>query len=108
MGIEDDRGTARGAVLDNTLVELSFGDMLEELVDGQLERRPRRRRLLDPAENLVLCVSVNDHLTVFSADRLVECELDAAQAVIVDTNPAQQMRGELLVRIVTQAFFAEP
>ena len=90
---------AGGAVLDDAGVQLALGDVLQVLVDRQLDASTpvvggRSTRL-----NAWRRASVWTRIVPgLAADLRVVGRLEAAQAVVVDADVAEQVRGQLLVR----------
>ena len=70
-------------------VQFALGDVLEILVDRQLEARAggrHVRRPLEAAEGMTPGVRVNLDFAVLAADLFLVGELDAREAVVVETN----------------------
>ena len=87
--------------------ELAFGDVLEVLVDGQLDARTGGRRTLEAAEGVAAGVGVHRDRAGLAANLRVVGVLEAAQPLVVDADPAEQVRGQLLVRVETLALLDE-
>ena len=106
-GIHDDGRAADGAVVKDTGMQLPLGDVLQELVDGQFDGRSGGWRTLESVEGMAPRVGLHEHLAVFAADLRVVRGLEAIQALAVDADESEHVRGELLVRILAMAFLDE-
>ena len=107
--IHDDGGAAGGAVLFDAGAQLALGDELEVLIDGQLEGRAGGGRALDLAEDALLPrVRLHEQLALPAAHLGVVRRLEAAETGVVETDVAEHVRGQLLVRIVAAALLEEP
>ena len=88
LGLGDSRG------------ELTLDDELESRVDGEHHRVPLGRGLLDVLHRTPSRIGLDDHLLRPTTDRLVEAVLDSAHAGVVHTDPAEDLRRELPLRVV--------
>ena len=107
MRIHDDRRAGIGAVSGDPGAQLALDDVLELLVDGQLEGAAGGGQPLDAAEAAAPGVDLHQHLAVAAADHRVVGRLDAAQAAVVDADVAEQLRRQLLLRVVAAALLHE-
>src|SRR5262249_45012959 len=105
--VHDDDGAAGRAVVQDALMQLALGDVLEILVDGQLDGRTGCRRTLEAAERMSPRVGLNEDRPLLAADLRIVGVLEAAQAGVVDSHIPEEVRGELLVRIETPALLDE-
>ena len=105
--IHHDGGAAIGARRLDAGPQLALDDVLQVLVDRQLERCAGRGRSLEPAEGVAARIGLHQDLALAPAHRLVVGRLDAVQADVVDADVAEQLRGELAVRIEALALFHE-
>ena len=107
LRIHDDRRTAEGTVLCDTLAQFALGDMLQELVDGQFDGSAGRRRLLEAAEGVAPCVGLHQHLAVLAANHRVVRRLEPVQPLAIDADEAEDMRRQFIFRIFAMAFLDE-
>jgi hypothetical protein len=105
--IHDDRGAAFGFVRDDARVQFAFGDVLQVLVDRQLNARSGRRRTLEAAERVAARVRLHHDGAGLAADLRVVGVFEAAQPLVVDPHPAEQVRRQLFVRVEALALFDE-
>ncbi len=85
-------------------MQLALGDVLQVFVNRQLEGRSGCRRALEAAEGLVPRVRLNQDGAGLAPNLRVVGVFDAAQPLVVDSDPAEQVRRELLVRVEPLAF----
>src|SRR5439155_4067435 len=104
MGVDDDGASAGGAMFENSGAQLAFGNVLEILVECQLDGGARCGRTLVPTERVTPGVGLNEDGSGLAANLLVVGVLEAAQAVVVDSDVPEQMRGQLLVWIEPPRF----
>src|SRR6185436_19792539 len=106
--VHDDRAAAGGAVLRHPGMQLALGDVLQVFVDGQLDGGSGGRRTFEAAERVMPRVGLHQDGPGLAANLPVEGAFDAGQALVVDPDPAEQMRAELPVRVEAPAFLEEP
>ncbi len=107
VGIHDDRRPARRTSPLDAVAQLTLGDVLQKLVDGQLERRARGRWPLDAAERAAARVALDQHRAGPAEDQPVVRRLDAGQANVVDANVAEHVRGQIGIRVGALALLDE-
>ena len=99
-GVHDDRGGAVGPVGRADVGQHALDLVLDGGVDGQLEARPRLCRLgVADRERLAERVLDQAPLAVGALKHLVVGVLEAAQAVAVGPDRAEQLAGQVLARI---------
>ena len=102
--IHHDGAPAGGAVLAHTGIELALRDVLQVLVDRELHRRTGGRRPFGPAVGVPSRVGLHEDLSRFAADQRIVRRLQAAEPLVIDAHPSDQMRRQFLVRIKPLAF----
>ena len=88
--------------------QLPLGDVLDELVDGQLEGDAGGRRALDSTERAVARVGLHEHPARLPTDLLVIARFEPVQPLVVDADIANQMSRQFPIRVEPPVLLQEP
>ena len=104
--VEHHRRAAAGAGTQQRAAQLSMGEELDATVDREREVLARFGRLdqVDTLDDAALTIADNTFLTWFAAQPVVERQLEAFLAAVVDIGEAQDVRHRLTLRVEAAVF----
>ena len=100
-------GAVVGALFLHHVIERSLGHVLNVFVDGELEILSGIGFVFDGTEDMAAGVNRREDATGRAMEARVELLFKPSQAVVVDTDVAQRLRGDLAVGIKALEFFLE-
>ena len=102
-----DDGAVVGVLFLHHVIECSLGHELNVFVDGELEILSGVGLVFDGTEDMAARVNRREYASGRAMEARVEFLFKASQAVVVDTDVAQRLRGDLAVGIKALEFFLE-
>ena len=107
VDILHDDGAVVGVGALHVVVEGALSHELNVFVDGELEILAGLGLLRDGAEDVAAGVHGGEHAAGDAVELVVEFAFDAAETVVIETDIAEDLRGDLVVGIEALKFFLE-